>query len=174
MKNESALMVIDVQRDVVANALDTERVVGNINFLVAKARIVGTPIIWVQHSDDYLVKGSSSWEIVDELVPHVGDVKIYKTHPSSFQETDLSEHLSKLGTKRIIISGAQTDMCINATSNDAVELGYDVTLVSDAHTTEDNSAQKAVDIIAEKNRQFAALERGQQLIEVKEAYLVTF
>jgi nicotinamidase-related amidase len=166
MKNSTALMVIDVQRDVVANALDTGRIVGNINSLISKARANQVPIIWVQHSDDYLVKGSNAWEFVDELVPQEGDVRIYKTHPSSFEETDLGEHLSNLGIKRIVISGAQTDMCINATSNAAVDFGFDVTLVGDAHTTEDNSQQKASEIIVEKNRQFASLVRGEQRIEV--------
>lgn len=174
MTNQTALMVIDVQRDVVANALETGRVVENINSLITKARAKGIPVIWVQHSDDFLVKGSTGWEIVDELIPQEGDVRIYKTHPSSFQETDLSEHLERLGTKRIIISGAQTDMCINATSNAAVALGFDVTLVSDAHTTEDNSQSTAAKLITEKNQQFASLIRGEQLIEVKEERLVSF
>ena len=174
MSKETALMVIDVQRDVVGNALDTERVVKNINSLISKARASGAPVIWVQHSDPYLVKGSSGWEIVPELVPQDGDVRIYKTHPSSFEGTDLSDHLTHLGAKRIVISGAQTDMCINATSNAAVEFGFDVTLVSDAHTTEDNSEDTAANIIAAKNEQFAQLRRDGQLIEVKPENLVSF
>ena len=174
MSKETALMVIDVQRDVVAYALETERVVARINSLIAKARAKGIPVIWVQHSDDYLVKGTSGWEFVAELVPQKGDVRIYKTHPSSFEETDLGEHLERLGTKVIVISGAQTDMCINATSNAAVDLGFHVTLVSDAHTTENNSQQTAAELIAQKNQQFAQLKRHGQLIEVKPEYLVSF
>ena len=174
MTNQTALMVIDVQRDVVANALETNRVVENINSLITKARAHSIPVIWVQHSDDYLVKGSAAWEIVDDLVPQEGDVHIYKTHPSSFEDTDLSQHLERLGINKIVISGAQTDMCVNATSNAAVDLGFDVTLVSDAHTTEDNSQSTAAQLIAEKNAQFAALSRDGQLIEVKEERSVSF
>ena len=115
------------------------------------------PVIWVQHSDDYLVKGSTGWEIVDELKPLPGDVRIYKTQPSSFAETDLQAQLETLGTKSLVITGAQTDYCVNATSNAGVELGYQVTLVSDAHTTEDSDSKTANDLIDEKNSTFAQI-----------------
>jgi nicotinamidase-related amidase len=64
---KSALIVIDVQRDVVANAFRRDEVVANISGLVDRARKDGVPVIWVQHSDDELVKGSEGWAYVDEL-----------------------------------------------------------------------------------------------------------
>ena len=161
MSNSSALMVIDVQRDVVAHALSVEQVVGNINSLISKARESDTSVIWVQHSDDFLVKESEGWQFVPELKPAPGDIRIYKTHASSFKATDLSEHLATLGTKHLVITGAQTDFCVNATSNAAVELGFDVTLVSDAHTTEDTPSSTAAELIASKNEQFESLSRGE-------------
>ena len=82
--NTKALLVIDVQKDVVANALNTLEVVSNIELLVSNARISSVPVIWVQHSDDYLEKGSIGWEIVDELKPLPNEVRIHKTHSSSF------------------------------------------------------------------------------------------
>ena len=166
MSESSALMVIDVQRDVVPRALNVGQVVSKINSLIDKARESGTPVIWVQHSDDYLIKNTDGWEFVPELKPAPGDLRIYKTRANSFTDTDLSETLEALGTKHLIITGAQTDFCINATSNAAVELGFDVTLVSDAHTTEDTPSSKAADIIAEKNAQFESLRRGDQKVEV--------
>ena len=174
MSNTSALMVIDVQRDVVANALNTEKVVGNINSLIEKARSDGTPIIWVQHSDDYLIKESEGWEFVPELVPAASDVRIYKTRANSFHETDLAEHLESLGTRHLVITGAQTNYCINATSNAAVELGFDVTLVSDAHTTEDTPTKTAAELIAEKNEQFSSLKGDDQEIALLPTESVIF
>ena len=112
------------------------------------------PVIWVQHSDDYLVKGSDGWQIVDDLWPLPDEVKICKTRSSSFADTDLAEKLESLGTTSLIITGAQTDYCVDATSNAGVELGYDVTLVSDAHTTEDSEAASASEIIDGKNLTF--------------------
>jgi nicotinamidase-related amidase len=161
-----ALMVIDVQKDVVSNAIRIDEVVANINILIANARQSNVPVIWVQHSDDYLVKDSDGWQIVDELKPVVGEVKIYKTRPSSFEKTDLTEQLEMLGTKSLIITGAQTDYCVNATSNAGVELGYHVTLVSDAHTTEDSETAIAVDIIDDKNLTFSQIGEVLQTSEI--------
>jgi nicotinamidase-related amidase len=174
MSNTTALMVIDVQRDVVRNALRTKEVVGNINSLIAQARDAGTQVIWVQHSDDFLIKGSQDWEIVPELQPQDGDARIYKTRPSSFEGTELLEKLESTGVKKLVITGAKTDMCVNATSNAAVELGFDVMLVSDAHTTESNSAKTAEELIAEKNQQFAGLAGGESKVLLIPAAEVKF
>jgi nicotinamidase-related amidase len=166
--NSKALLVIDVQKDVVANALNTPAVVANINSLISNARISGVPVIWVQHSDDYLEKGSTGWEIVDELKPLPSEVRIYKTHSSSFEETALQAQLDSIGAKKLIVTGAQTNYCVNATSNAGVELGYQITLVSDAHTTEDSDTEKASELIAEKNATFA------QVGEVLKTSEITF
>ena len=164
--NTKALLVIDVQKDVVANAAKISEVVSNINSLISHARTSNTPVIWVQHSDDYLLKGSPGWEIVDDLKPFPSDVRIYKTEPSSFANTDLQAHLVSLGTKNLVITGAQTDYCVNATSNSGVELGYQVTLVSDAHTTEDSETAKAIDLINEKNSTFAQIGKVLKASEI--------
>jgi nicotinamidase-related amidase len=152
-----ALLVIDVQNDVVVNALRTSEVIANINSLVSGARQSSVPVIWVQHSDEYLVKDSTGWEIVEELKPLASEVRIYKTHSSSFMDTDLQTQLDSLGIKTLIITGAQTNYCVNATSNAGVELGYQVTLVSDAHTTEDSETERASDLIEDKNASFAQI-----------------
>jgi len=152
-----ALLVIDVQKDVVGNAAKLEEVVANIHYLITDARKSSVPVIWVQHSDEYLAKDTDGWQIVDELQPLPGEVKIFKTRPSSFEGTDLVKQLEILGTRSLTVTGAQTDYCINATSNAGVELGYQVTLVSDAHTTEDSETSSALEIIADKNESFGAI-----------------
>jgi len=164
--NTKALLVIDVQKDVVANALNTPEVVSKINSLVSSARTLNVPVIWVQHSDDYLVKDSTGWEIVDELKPLPSEVRIYKTESSSFMETDLQAQLDSLGIKTLIITGAQTNYCVNATSNAGVELGYQVTLVSDAHTTEDSDTAKASELIEGKNISFAQIGQVLKTAEI--------
>ncbi len=164
--SKSALMVIDVQKDVVANGFETERVVSNINSLISKARAAHVPVIWVQHSDDYLVKGSEGWNFVDELEPLDSDSRIYKTQPSSFEGTNLLDLLNVLGTNELVITGAQTDFCVNATSNAGVELGFEVVLVGDAHTTENTAAKTAQEIIAEKNSSFKEIGRVAQTSEI--------
>ncbi|MGB8651611.1 MAG: isochorismatase family protein, partial [Mycobacteriales bacterium] len=63
----TALLVIDVQVGVVAEALDRDGVVANIARLVDKARTAGTPVVWVQHTSDELPSGSPQWQYVPEL-----------------------------------------------------------------------------------------------------------
>mgnify|MGYP006268333687 CR=1 FL=1 len=155
--SKSALLVIDVQNDVVARAFEREQVIEKINTLVKNAREASIPVIWVQHSDDYLVKGTDGWEFVDELQPGSDEVRIFKTQPSSFENTPLLEELRVRSIDHIVVTGAQTDFCINATSNAGVDLGFAVTLVSDAHTTEDTTTLTAKEIIQEKNHTFTKI-----------------
>lgn len=132
-----ALLVIDVQNDVVTDAWRRGEVIENINALVAKAREAHTPVIWVQHSDPYMEIGSDAWQIVPELTPMSNETIIRKKYRSSFEETALDDTLAKLGVGHLVISGAQSNNCVRHTSHAALERGYDVTLVEDAHTTSD-------------------------------------
>jgi nicotinamidase-related amidase len=132
-------MVIDVQTGVVADPHQHDTVVANIGTLVDKAREDGVPIVWVQHSSEQLAKGSDDWEYVPELVRQESEPLVHKTFADSFEDTDLEEVLAKTGVGRLFVTGAQTDECIRSTIHGAFTRGYDVTLVGDAHTTEDQS-----------------------------------
>jgi nicotinamidase-related amidase len=136
----TALLVIDVQNGVVAGAHERDAVVANVGDLVERARQAGTPVVWVQHSDDGLERGSDEWRIVPELAPAAGEPLVEKNYGDSFEATDLEAVLAGLGVGRLIVTGAQTDACIRSTLHGAFARGYDATLVSDAHTTEDQSA----------------------------------
>jgi nicotinamidase-related amidase len=133
----TALMVIDVQKGVVADVNQRDAVVANIGTLVDKARDEGVPIVWVQHSDDNLEKGSDAWEYVPELKRRGTEPLVHKSFGDSFEDTDLEEVLDQAGVGRLVVTGAQTDECIRSTIHGAFTRGYDVTLVGDAHTTED-------------------------------------
>jgi nicotinamidase-related amidase len=136
----TALLVIDVQKGVVDGAHQRNDVVANINTLVDKARGAGVPIVWVQHSNDEGLKtGSEAWEYVDELARQESEPLVHKTFGDSFEDTDLEDVLAKAGVGRLVVSGAQTDACIRSTIHGAFARGYDVTLVGDAHTTEDQT-----------------------------------
>jgi nicotinamidase-related amidase len=135
----TALMVIDVQNGVVADAHQRDGVVANISTLVDNAREEGVQIVWVQHSGEQLEKGSDAWEYVPELARRESEPLVHKTFGDSFEDTDLEEVLAKAGVGRLVVTGAQTDACIRSTIHGAFARGYDVTLVGDAHTTEDQS-----------------------------------
>jgi nicotinamidase-related amidase len=133
----TALLVIDVQNDVVAQAHERGTVVATIAQLVGRARAAAVPVIWVQDHSDQLPRGSDGWQIVPELSPVEAEPLVDKHYADSFEETDLEAVLARLGVGRLIVSGAQTDECIRSTLHGAIARGYDATLVSDAHTTED-------------------------------------
>jgi nicotinamidase-related amidase len=135
----TALVVIDVQNGVVGDAYRRDQVVANIGTLVERARDDGVQVIWVQHSDEQLQKGSEAWEYVPELVRQDSEPLVHKTFGDSFEATDLEEVLARAGVGHIVVAGAQTDACIRSTIHGAFTRGYDVTLVGDAHTTEDQS-----------------------------------
>jgi nicotinamidase-related amidase len=135
----TALLVIDVQNGVVANAHDRDGVIANINTLVDKARAEDVPVVWVQHSDDHLPRDSAKWQYVPELVRRDSEPVVHKSYGDSFEDTDLEAVLAERGVGRLVVAGAQTDACIRSTLHGAMVRGYDATLVGDAHTTEDLS-----------------------------------
>jgi len=135
----TALLVIDVQNGVVEGAHARDDVVANIAGLVDRARQEQVPVVWVQHNDGGLPRESEGWRIVPELQPAPDEPLVEKSYGDSFEATPLESVLSELGVGRLIVAGAQTDMCIRSTLHGALVRGYDATLVSDAHTTEDLS-----------------------------------
>lgn len=135
----TALLVVDVQNGVVAGNYQRDTVVANIGTLVEKARRERVPVVWVQQTDERFAKGGESWQVVPELDPGEAEPHIEKSYGDAFDETTLEAVLSGLGVGRLIVVGAQTDQCIRSTLHGAIVRGYDATLVSDAHTTEDNT-----------------------------------
>jgi nicotinamidase-related amidase len=136
----TALLVVDVQYGVVAGAHRRDAVVANVGSLVEKARHGGVRVVWIQHSDEQLAKGSDDWQIVPELSPDDAEPRIDKSYGDAFEDTTLEAVLADLGVGRLVVAGAQTDQCIRSTLHGAFVRGYDATLVSDAHTTEDQTA----------------------------------
>jgi nicotinamidase-related amidase len=136
----TALLVIDVQRGVVASAHQRDAVVANIASLVERAREQDAPVVWVQHSDEGLVKGSDDWQYVPELPRRDGEPLVHKNHGDSFEATELERILAEAGVGHLVVTGAATDACIRSTIHGAFVRGYDVTLVADAHTTDDTTA----------------------------------
>ncbi|MGH3168639.1 MAG: cysteine hydrolase family protein [Trebonia sp.] len=133
----TALLVIDVQNGVVDDAVNRDGVIANIATLVGKARAEDVPVVWIQHSDDGLVRGSAEWQYVPELPSLEAEPVVHKNYGDSFEATDLEDVLAERGIGRLIITGAASDQCVRSTLHGAFTRGYDVTLVGDAHTTSD-------------------------------------
>jgi nicotinamidase-related amidase len=136
---KTALLVIDVQNAVVGGAHERDAVVANVSTLVERARGEDVPVIWVQHSDEDIEKGSEGWQLVPELSRDAAEPLVFKNYPDSFEDSTLESVLAGLCVGRLVVVGAQTDQCIRSTLHGALVRGYDATLVSDAHTTEDQT-----------------------------------
>jgi nicotinamidase-related amidase len=137
---KTALLVVDVQNGVVDGAHQRDATIANVGSLVERARRQRVPVVWIRHSDEHLARGSENWRIVSELTPADGEHVVEKNYGDSFEATTLETVLSGLGVGRLVVVGAQTDACIRSTLHGAFVRGYDATLVSDAHTTEDQTA----------------------------------
>lgn len=136
---QTALLVVDVQIGVVAEAYDRDAVVANIAGLIDKARAAGTDVIWVQHHADHLPRGSDEWQLVPELARLDSEPLVEKQYGDAFEATDLESVLASRAVGGLLVVGAETDQCIRSTLHGALARGYDATLVSDAHTTSDLS-----------------------------------
>jgi nicotinamidase-related amidase len=130
------MVVVDVQVGVMREAWEGQRVIKNVSRAVERARSEAVPVLWVQHSNQELPKGSVQWQLVPELVPAEGEVLIHKKYNSSFEQTSLDAELACLGATHIVLAGAASNWCVRATAYGALDRGYDLTLVKDAHTTE--------------------------------------
>lgn len=177
-RDKSAVLVIDVQNAVVKGAYSRDEVVGHIKTLVELARKSSVAVIWVQHSDEDLVIDSDGWQIIPELIPLEGEKIIRKIFRSSFEHTDLEEVLSTLEVDHLFICGAQTNNCVRHTTHAALERGYDVTLVSDAHTASDYEWKGhkivAKDVIDEQNDNFSGYKLPGRSVHVIESSAITF
>jgi nicotinamidase-related amidase len=154
--NKAVLRAVDVQAGAMGDSRQPPRIIRNASRAVDRARAKGVPVVWVQHSDRDLRHGSPQWQCVPELAPIDGEPLIHKQFNSSFEQTGLDEELAKLGAAHITLAGAATNWCIRATAHCALDRGYDLTLIEDAHTTgtiqlDDGSTIEAAPVTREVN-----------------------
>jgi nicotinamidase-related amidase len=179
MSINKALLVIDVQVGIIEgfHAYRGREVLEQINRLLAKARASNTPIIYVQHDGEAghpLEVGTEGWQIHPDIKPREGELIIRKRASDSFFETTLRQELETRGIKHLVVTGCMTEYCVDTTTRRAVSIGYDVTLVSDAHTTIDSKLLTAAQIIAHHNALLDGFDAGSHSITVKPADEVAF
>jgi nicotinamidase-related amidase len=171
-RERTALLVIDVQRGVVEGAVDVPGVIGRINGLLERARARDVPIIFVQHEepDSDLAHGSDGWQFADDLDVGPGEPIVAKKYRDSFADTNLEQLLKQSGVTRLLVTGSQSDYCVQTSALSALQHGYDVTLVSDAHTTcatgPDDGDIDGASVIEFINGHFATLGYPNRKIEV--------
>jgi nicotinamidase-related amidase len=174
MPSRTALLILDAQANMFApetQVFGGDVLLQRLATLIARARVQGAPIIYIQHNGaagDPDEPGTPGWQIHPVLAPQPGDVVLQKATPDAFDATPLQATLAAHRVRHLVIAGMQTDYCIAATCRRAEEMGYDVTLVADAHSTYDSRKATAAEIIAAHNETLG------RLIQVQAADAVTY
>lgn len=155
----TALLIIDVQHALCTGdeaAFEIDAVIERINALVAAARATSVPVILIQHEDaeGSLRFGADGWQLADGLAAHPDDLRVRKTTPDSFHQTELYRLLLQREVTDLVVCGLQSDFCVDTTVRRALALDYHVTLVADAHSTVDNGVLAASQITAHHNATF--------------------
>ena len=181
MTGQSALVVIDVQNEVIETAWDRDGVVERIAALTNRARNEGVPVIYVQHeipSYPPMARGAGGWLIDSRISPRNGDIVVAKQYPDAFANTTLADTLDGMDVTHLVIAGAETDACIQATVYRAMSEGWHVTLASDCHTTTSGNANSdgltGEQIVRHANEAMSYLEYPGRAVEVVPHTEVTF
>ncbi|MGL5068495.1 MAG: cysteine hydrolase family protein [Sarcina sp.] len=146
-----ALLVIDVQNLLVdGNPFDIDIVLKNIKSLIENCREKSVEVIYVQHTDTEvdgeLQVGTYEWQIHNDIKPNENEVIFRKNYNSSFRKTGLKDYLDKQKIESLIITGMQTEYCIDTTCRVAFEYGFDIIIPEKTNTTFDKETIKASEI----------------------------
>ncbi|MBV9259355.1 MAG: cysteine hydrolase [Ktedonobacteraceae bacterium] len=170
MTNDTALLIIDVQKGLIDDAYQHDEVLEHIKLLLAKARANNKLVIYVQHDGPKghgLEVGIDGWQISPVIAPQEGEPVVHKRGSDAFHETPLKQVLDQRRIRHLVVAGGQTEYCVDTTVRRATTCGYDVTLVSDAHTTYDCETLTADQIIAFYNETLNGFHTGTCNIIVK-------
>lgn len=154
MEKRKALLVIDMQKGSFTEKtprFDTKGVVERINKLALIFRALDFPVIYFQHDGagtGAFEKNTEEWEILAELDVQPTDILIDKYANDSFYKSDLESNLQEFNVTELFITGCATDFCVESTIQSALTKEYDITVVSDGHTTGERpnlNAEKVID-----------------------------
>ncbi|HVJ39866.1 MAG TPA: cysteine hydrolase family protein [Dongiaceae bacterium] len=154
---KTALLLIDIQLGLInapQGLHEAETVIGRCADLLRRARASGVPVLHVQHHEEgsELERLSPDWYHHPAVAPVAGEPVVEKETSSAFVSGELDLRLKEAGVKQLVIAGLQTEYCIDTNCRVARNLGYDVILAADAHSTYDGGGLTAAQIIAHHNR----------------------
>ncbi len=165
---KQAIVVIDMQRGLVLGAYRQDAVVATVNALIERGRAAGVPVVFVQHNHatfEPMMRGNRGWEIFGELDRQPDDPVVEKAACDAFYETTLDATLRNLGVRELLITGLQTEYCVDTACRAALSHGYDVVLVEDGHSTGDADLP-AAEIIRHHNTVLANMVHPSAQIRV--------
>jgi nicotinamidase-related amidase len=163
VSSETALLILDAQRNMFDDEMPVfqgSRILTTIHALAIRARASGAAVIYLRNDggqgqpDE---RGIPGWEIHPSIAPHAGDLVVDKKSPDGFLGTELKKELEQRNVQKLVIAGMQTEYCIDATSRRAAQLGYEVILVEDGHTTFDFEKMTAAEAISRYNAELGSI-----------------
>jgi streptothricin hydrolase len=173
MNNNTALLIIDAQVnmfDPKHSVYEASEVLNRLQKLLSLARASGTQIVFIQNNGqegEADQPRTTGWLLHSDLAVQNGDLVVQKSTNDIFQQTGLADRLRRQGVQKLIIAGLQSEYCIAASCRMAHELGFGVTLVSDAHSTYDQAGESAADIRERINRELKAIVTLWRIEEVQ-------
>lgn len=174
----TALLVIDAQVGQIERPVFRgPEVLGRIRMLLERARAAGVAVVYVRHEapeGELFAPGTRGWEIHPSVAPAGGEPVVSKRSADAFHGSELLNVLRALGARRLVVAGCRTDYCIDTTCRRATTLGFDVTLASDAHTTNDNAVLPAAQIIAHHNATLDDFGDESHVVTARPADEITF
>lgn len=141
-----ALILIDIQNDYFKGGnmecVGMERAAENAATLLDAFRREGKPRFHIQHiatreGATFFLPGTTGAETHESVAPVAGEPVLTKHVPNSFRDTSLGDDLEKAGVLDLVICGAMTHMCVDATTRAAFDLGFRCTVAADACATRD-------------------------------------
>ncbi|KAJ3269642.1 hypothetical protein HDV01_001158 [Terramyces sp. JEL0728] len=165
----SVLLIIHTQKGIMNPTFAKTEILNRISNFASDARKQGLPVIFLREEESapgaQFAKNTYSWEFANELMPEADDIIIGGEAYDTFHETELLGYLIKVGCKHIYVCGALSEFCIESSIRRAPTLGFDVTLVGDCHTTEDNgvlSPEMTIKYVNHVNNGYCVVTRGME------------
>ena len=173
MKNKKALLIIDMQKGSFTPKTPrfvTTGVVNRINELAELFRKAEFPVIYIQHDGTgtgAFEKNTTEWEILDPLHVEPSDFLLNKYANDVFYNSKLESLLTELNAAELLITGCATDFCVESTVQSALSKDFNITVVSDGHTTGERPHLKAEKVIQHYNWVWQHMIPTKGKIEVK-------
>lgn len=142
--SKRATIVVDLQNEYLPTGklplVGIEAALANAARIISAARAKGEVLIHVRHEmaqpdAPIFTPGSTGVQIIPAVAAVEGESVVLKNYPNSFRDTQLKQLLDAQDIKELVVIGAMSHMCIEATSRAAADLGYPVTVVHDACAT---------------------------------------
>jgi nicotinamidase-related amidase len=180
MAGKTALLVIDVQVAMFEDSEqphDAETMLANVRTLIDGARAAGTPVIYVRHVHNKyepMMHGNDGWQVHPAVAPAPGDPIFDKWACDSFYDTPLEQTLRDLGVDHLVVTGMQTELCVDTGCRSALHRDFNVTLAADAHSTWSRDEISAAQIIAHHNYSLHQIPHPTKEIVVRPTAEITF